>query len=252
MNVESFQKKLGEIMKLAKYNNNILNYDIAVHFFEEDHLNEDQTASILAYLRSQGVHIKNGLGDDGTKADGPVPFVTKKTPDPLTQEEEDYLKDYLEEIRGGFESEEQEKRLLRSALEGDDEAKKRLIEAYVPDVISSVRKFHRKEFFAGDMLQEGNLGLIMALEDIADHKDTNLRAWIMGSIDQAILTAIQAQEQQKWEDDALVGRVEKLELAVKQLTDESEEKFSVEELSALLDMSVDEIEDVLRLTGDDK
>ena len=181
-----------------------------------------------------------------------MPFVTKKTPDPLTQEEEEYLKDYLEEIRGGFESEEQEKRLLRSALEGDDEAKKRLIEAYVSDVISSVRKFHRKEFFAGDMLQEGNLGLIMALEDIADHKDTNLRAWIMGSIDQAILTAIQAQEQQKWEDDALVGRVEKLESAVKQLTDESEEKFSVEELSALLDMSVDEIEDVLRLTGDDK
>ena len=47
-------------------------------------------------------------------------------------------------------------------------------------------------------------------------------------------------------------KVEKLESAVRQLTeDEEEKKFSVEELSVLLDMEVDEIRDVLRLTGDD-
>ena len=58
-------------------------------------------------------------------------------------------------------------------------------------------------------------------------------------------------ERQKLEDDILVEKVRKLEAAVRELTEENEEKkFSVEELSILLDMDTDEIRDILRLTGD--
>ena len=58
-------------------------------------------------------------------------------------------------------------------------------------------------------------------------------------------------ERQKFEDDILVEKVRKLEAAVRELTEENEEKkFSVEELSILLDMDIDEIRDILRLTGD--
>ena len=46
-------------------------------------------------------------------------------------------------------------------------------------------------------------------------------------------------------------KVRRLEAAVRELTEENEEKkFSVEELSILLDMDIDEIRDILRLTGD--
>ena len=61
--------------------------------------------------------------------------------------------------------------------------------------------------------------------------------------------------QKKFEDDYLVAKVEKLEAAVRELTEDDEDeksKFSVEELAIILDMDVEEIRDVLRLTGDDK
>ena len=57
------------------------------------------------------------------------------------------------------------------------------------------------------------------------------------------------------EDDYLVAKVEKLESAVRELTegdDDESAKFSIEELAIILDMDVEEIRDVLRLTGDDK
>ena len=52
----------------------------------------------------------------------------------------------------------------------------------------------------------------------------------------------------------MTARVEKLESAVRELNDDEDDKnaFSIEELAIILDMKVDEIRDVLRLTGDDK
>lgn len=51
----------------------------------------------------------------------------------------------------------------------------------------------------------------------------------------------------------LVSKVENLEAAVKELTDDDDAtKFTIDELAVILDMNVDEIRDVLRLTGDDK
>ena len=68
-----------------------------------------------------------------------------------------------------------------------------------------------------------------------------------------ILHAIEEQTQQKFRDDYLVSKVENLESAVKELTDDDDTtKFTIDELAVILDMNVDEIRDVLRLTGDDK
>ena len=64
---------------------------------------------------------------------------------------------------------------------------------------------------------------------------------------------IEEQTQQKFRDDYLVSKVENLEAAVKELTDDDDAtKFTIDELAVILDMNVDEIRDVLRLTGDDK
>ena len=62
-------------------------------------------------------------------------------------------------------------------------------------------------------------------------------------------------DRRKFEDDYLVAKVEKLEAAVRELTEDEEDessKFSAGELAIILDMDEEEIRDVLRLTGDDK
>ena len=79
--------------------------------------------------------------------------------------------------------------------------------------------------------------------------------WLLGRIRAGIRHAIEEQTQRKFEDDYLVAKVEKLEAAVRELTEDEDEessKFSVEELAIILDMDEEEIRDLLRRTGDDK
>ena len=89
-------------------------------------------------------------------------------------------------------------------------------------------------------------------EEEPEEKDEK---WLLGRIRCGIRHAIEEQTQRKFEDDYLVAKVEKLEAAVRELTEDEEDessKFSVEELAIILDMDEEEIRDVLRLTGDDK
>lgn len=75
--------------------------------------------------------------------------------------------------------------------------------------------------------------------------------WLTGRIRQGILDWLEEQQEQKLGDDSLVEQVRKLEAAIRELSDDTEQKFSVEELSAYLDMDEDEIRSVLSLAGEE-
>ena len=76
--------------------------------------------------------------------------------------------------------------------------------------------------------------------------------WIVREIESTMKLFIEEQAQQKKEDNILVEKVRDLEKKVKELTEDEDVKYSVEELAAFLDMDLEEMESVLRLTGDDK
>ena len=78
--------------------------------------------------------------------------------------------------------------------------------------------------------------------------------WLESRIRQGINVVVEEQSRRRQGDDSLVEKVEKLESAVRELSDDEDEeiKFSINELAIILDMEVDEIRDILRLTGDDK
>ena len=82
-------------------------------------------------------------------------------------------------------------------------------------------------------------------------KITSGNPWIIKALEEVC----REQKQQKFRDDSLVARVEKLESAVRELSDDEDDArnaFSINELAIILDMDVEEIRDTLRLTGDDK
>ena len=102
------------------------------------------------------------------------------------------------------------------------------------------------------MIQEANLSLIQALDNAGE--ELRDEEWLLAEVRKGILQVIEEQTQVKFADDSLVARVEKLESAVRELNDDEDDKnaFSIDELAIILDMKVDEIRDILRLTGDDK
>ena len=114
-------------------------------------------------------------------------------------------------------------------------------------------EMNTEDIFIGDLIQEANVSLVQALG--AAGELLRSEEWLLEQVREGIRQACKEQSQRKFEDDSLVARVEKLESAVRELSEDEEDgesAFSVGELAVILDMDVEEIRDTLRLTGDDK
>ena len=177
---------------------------------------------------------------------------SKGSSTPLTSEEEAYLKDYLAEVSNGKEvSPEMLHTLFENLADGDAIAEAALTSIYLPVAANMAADMNCTEIQLADLIQEANVVLLTALSDPETERKDD--AWLRLQLRKGIIAAIEEQTQQKFRDDCLVTKVEKLESAVKDLTDDDgENRFTIDELAVILDMNVDEIRDILRLTGDDK
>ncbi len=243
MNVQEFQNKLKEVQELAKEHDNTLKAAEIRQVFDGCDLDKSQLLGVLKYLTSQGILIE-GLETAGEDAKEPE---RKKIP--LTAEEEAYLKGYLEELP---ELPEINKEVLFTDLsEGQQDAMQTLTSYYMKTAVDLAVEMNIEEMQLADLIQEANLCLIQALGNAGTERRDE--EWLLDEVRKGIQLVIEEQTQRKFEDDSLVARVEKLESAVRELNDGEDEKnaFTIDELAIILDMKVDEIRDILRLTGDD-
>lgn len=270
MDIKIFQEKLEQILAQAREQDKTLSgQDIREVFGEE--LSASQMQSLLEYLRLQGIRldVTQSLAGDGRmfeaaaektaggqgqgaagqqescgeKADAPAA-------EPLSSEEEEYLRDYEASLAGiPAETERERESLWVRYDSGDGTASARLTELYLPETVKIARELHREEYFIGDLIQEGNMCLIAALEQ---GRPENMpgHQWLTDVIRQGIGRWIAEQREQKYQDESLVEQVRKLEAAIRELSDDEQRDYSVAELSAFLDMDEEEIRSVLSLTGD--
>ena len=250
MDIAKFQAKLEEICALGEANGKKLEPVQVKEAFEGMELDKTQLLKVLQYLKLKGIAIE-GLENREEKEEEEKP--EKEVKVPLTPEEEGYLKEYLEGIEAAEKSCRTSEELFAALAEGDMMAQAELSQRYLAHAARMAAEMNCEEINLADLIQEANVSLLMALgEETEGAKDEK---WLLGRIRAGIRGAIEIQTQRKFEDDYLVAKVEKLESAVKELTEDEEDgesKFSIDELAIILDMDADEIRDVLRLTGDDK
>ena len=243
MNVQEFQNKLKEVQEIAKQHENTLKASEIRQVFDGCDLDKSQLLGVLKYLTSQGILIE-GIETAGEDAKEPE---HKKIP--LTPEEEAYFKSYIEELPKI--SDIDKDGVFDALAKGNQEAMQTLTSYYMKTAADLAVEMNIEEIQLADLIQEANLCLIQALgnagEEIRDEQ------WLLGELRKGIQLVLEEQTQRKFEDDSLVARVEKLEHAVRDLNDGEDEKnaFTIDELAIILDMKVDEIRDILRLTGDD-
>ena len=142
--------------------------------------------------------------------------------------------------------------LIEALAAGDQRALQTLTTYYMKTAADMAVEMNIEEMQLADLIQEANLCLIQALGTAGD--ECRDEKWLLSEMRKGIQLVLEEQTQRKFEDDSLVARVEKLEHAVRDLNDGEDEKnaFTIDELAIILDMKVDEIRDILRLTGDDK
>ena len=265
MDVVQFQEKLRDICELGKQNGNMLTHEqIREHFASTD-LETSQMLKVLQYLKLQGIMIEGDTAPVETEEVAETEPESKGTSIPLTSEEEAYLKDYLAEVSNGKEvSQEMLHTLFENLADGDAIAEAALTSIYLPVAANMAADMNCTEIQLADLIQEANVVLLTALSKMVFYLCAGRvgygSACLVGVVDRlrlqlrkGIIAAIEEQTQKKFQDDCLVAKVEKLESAVKDLTDDDgENRFTIDELAVILDMNVDEIRDILRLTGDDK
>lgn len=145
-------------------------------------------------------------------------------------------------------------------VEGYSKSRPKEAEADVPAEILALtpeEEAFLEEYLEGFVLpgqaeKEAVLKALKAGGDYEAEEQENLAKWLLEEARSTMRLFIEDQTQQKKEDNILVEKVRNLETRVKELTEDENVKYSVEELAAFLDMDPEEMEAVIKLTGDDK
>ena len=236
-----FLKKLNDLVTVVREKENQITVSEVKTYFSGMDLNEEQIELVFDYLLTQKVVVKGYIKMDMPEAKEQVV---------LTDEEEVYLKEYEEDLKAFKDISEQERQeLLAKVLKGDSNAKSRLIELYLKEVVEIAKEMHHPEVFLGDLVQEGNVGLILGVDMLTDVETA--QQTIIEQIRQSMQMFIEEHTELKSRDKKMVEKVAMLDESITTLTEELGRKVTIDELAVYMGMTEDEIDDILKLTGDD-
>lgn len=236
---KEFLEKLSGLLQLAQGQGNEITIEEVKAYFSEDALTEEHVELVFEYLMAQKVSVKGyvKLGAEGEKTE-------------FTEEEELYLKEYECELKAIPEAKEGEKEhLITKVLQGDENAKVRLIELYMGQVVQVAKQMHQPEVFLGDLIQEGNLGVILGVEMLTDLETAD--EVIHGQMRQSMQLLLEEQTELSNRDKKMVEKVQALDESIQTLTEELGRKVTIDELAVYMGLEVEEIEDILKLAGED-
>lgn len=138
---------------------------------------------------------------------------------------------------------EEEQLLLAQVLQGSQEAKKRLLEGTLGYAAELAGKYQDRGLSAGDLVQEANMALVMALEQ---YGGGDFRELVRRQVEQALDAALELQQHEKTAQEELLARVNVLQVVSKKMAEELGREASVEELAEKMKMTEDEIRIILK------
>ncbi|HEY9575613.1 MAG TPA: RNA polymerase sigma factor RpoD, partial [Lachnospiraceae bacterium] len=162
---------------------------------------------------------------------------------------EDPVRMYLKEIgKVPLLTAEEEIELAKRMEEGDEEAKKRLAEANLRLVVSIAKRYVGRGMLFLDLIQEGNLGLIKAVEKFDYNKGFKFSTYATWWIRQAITRAIADQARTIRIPVHMVETINKLIRISRQLLQELGREPVPEEIAQEMNMSVERVREILKIS----
>lgn len=252
-----FEEKLKNLVALGKKKRSILEIQEINEVFSDMELEAEQMEKIFEYLESQNIDVLR-ISPDTDDADDVEILLTDEdevdmekidlsVPDGISIE--DPVRMYLKEIgKVPLLSAEEEIELAKRMAEGDEDAKKRLAEANLRLVVSIAKRYVGRGMLFLDLIQEGNLGLIKAVEKFDYQKGFKFSTYATWWIRQAITRAIADQARTIRIPVHMVETINKLIRVSRQLLQELGREPLPEEIAEELDMPVERVREILKIS----
>lgn len=231
-----FGKTLELVRGIAKEQGNCISKEQVEESFAALELNDDKLELVFDYLKKHGIGIGEPLNPE----------------EYLSEEEVDYLEEYLNQLKELPEVSDGEKEAITlSAMAGDSDAQKSLINIFLPQVVEIAKLYAGQGVFLEDLIGEGNVAVAMgvtmlgALEHAGEAQGM-LAKMVMDAMEEYI--AENAEEVKKYRK--IADKVNKVADKANELSKDLHRKVTVEELMEETGMSDKYIREAMRISGD--
>lgn len=236
---EQFISLLEEVKKLAEEYDGVLGTEDIAEVFSQIDLSKEQFDMIYQYLLHNKIEI----------ADYEKEQSVKKREEDTKEEDSIYLKMYVKDLKNVKKlSELEEKELLKLAGKEDNAAKARLTEGYLRIVVDLAKTYRGQGVLLEDLIQEGNIGLMNAVEEISHCSDEEeAKEYIIQEISAAMEAAISERNDSLESEEQFLNELQNINEQIKQLTRDLEREPMPEEVAEKTGKSVEEIEELVKI-----
>ncbi|PXV93576.1 RNA polymerase RpoD-like sigma 70 subunit [Lachnotalea glycerini] len=254
-NIIKLSDMVKELLELAKKKKNVLEYKEINDFFQDMELSPEEFEQVLDVLEQNHIDILRITEDDDQNEEEPllleeeveIDTLDLTIPDGISIE--DPVRMYLKEIgKVPLLSAEEEIELAKRMEIGDEDAKKRLAEANLRLVVSIAKRYVGRGMLFLDLIQEGNLGLIKAVDKFDYRKGYKFSTYATWWIRQAITRSIADQARTIRIPVHMVETINKLIRVSRQLLQDMGREPSPEEISKEMGLPVERVREILKIS----
>ena len=255
------QKKADALTKLIATGrkNGVLTYKEVMDSLSEIELDPEQIENVYETLEHEGVEVVHDMDKEMEKIEEEFEEIKPSEDMDLSAEVieissaegvsiDDHVKMYLKEIgKIPLLDAEEETSLAKRMSEGDTVARKRLAEANLRLVVSIAKRYVGRGMLFLDLIQEGNLGLIKAVEKFDYEKGYKFSTYATWWIRQSITRAIADQARTIRIPVHMVETINKLIRVSRQLVQELGRDPHPNEIAKELNMSIDKVREIMKI-----
>ncbi len=235
--------KIEELIKAGKAKGSLTYKEIMNRLIEME-IEPDQFDKVLDTLESMGISVVSD--EDGTASSEPEEDLDISVPEGVSID--DPVRMYLKEIgKVPLLTPEEEIEIAKRMEQGDEAARQKLAEANLRLVVSIAKRYVGRGMLFLDLIQEGNLGLIKAVEKFDYRKGYKFSTYATWWIRQAITRAIADQARTIRIPVHMVETINKLIRVSRQLLQEYGREPTPEEIAREMDVPVDKVREIIKI-----